>query len=30
MGGGGWGGEAHIEGEGEGLGGYWPGNWEGE
>jgi len=27
---GGWGGEAHIEGEGEGLGGCWPGNPEGE
>jgi len=27
---GGWGGEAHIEGEGEGLGGCWLGNWEGE
>jgi len=28
--GGGWGGEAHIEGKGEGLGGCWPGNREGE
>jgi len=28
--GGGWGGEAHIEGEGEGLGGCWPRNREGE
>ena len=28
--GGGWGGEAYIEGEGEGLGGCWPGNQEGE
>jgi len=28
--GGGWGGEAHIEGEGEGLGGFWPRNREGE
>jgi len=27
---GGWGGEAHIEGEGEGLGRCWPGNREGE
>jgi len=27
--GGGWGGEAHIEGEGQGLGGCWPGNLEG-
>jgi len=26
--GGGWGGEDRIEGEGEGLGGCWPGNWE--
>jgi len=25
-----WRGEAHIEGEEEGLGGCWPGNWEGE
>jgi len=28
--GGGWGGEAHKEGEGEGLEGCWPGNREGE
>jgi len=28
--GGGWGGEAHIEREGEGLGRCWPGNREGE
>jgi len=28
--GGGWGGEAHIEGKWEGLGGCWPGHWEGE
>jgi len=28
--GGAWGGEAHIEGEAEGLGGCWPGNWKGE
>jgi len=28
--GGGWGGEAYIEGEGEGLGWCWPGNREGE
>jgi len=28
--GGGLGGEAHIEGEGEGLGGYWPRYWKGE
>jgi len=26
----GWGGETHIEGEGQGLGRCWPGNWEGE
>jgi len=28
--GGGWGGEAHIEGEGERFGGCWPRNQEGE
>jgi len=28
--GGGCGGKVHIEGEGEGVGGCWPGNWEGE
>jgi len=28
--GGGWGGEGHIEEEGEGLGRRWPGNREGE
>jgi len=28
--GGGWGGEAHIEWEGEGLRGCWSRNWEGE
>jgi len=28
--GGGWGWETHVEGEGKGLGGCWPGNREGE
>jgi len=28
--GGGWEGNTHIEGEGEGLGRCWPGNWERE
>jgi len=28
--GGGWGGEVHIDREEEGLGGCWPGNWEGQ